>query len=92
MRILFDHADGLNAKAGPPAQLWIAGADRRFYPATGALDGNALIVTSMKVPVPVAVRYAWTDNPQGCNLYNSSGLPAPPFRTDTWSLDADRIR
>ena len=32
---------------------------------------------------PVAVRYAWADNPV-CNLYNSAGLPATPFRTDDW--------
>jgi hypothetical protein len=33
---------------------------------------------------PVAVRYAWADNPAGCNLYNGEGLPAAPFRTDDW--------
>ena len=32
---------------------------------------------------PVAVRYAWADNPV-CNLYNKEGLPASPFRTDDW--------
>jgi sialate O-acetylesterase len=39
----------------------------------------------------VAVRYAWAPNPK-CNLYNSAGLPASPFRTDNWpiELDADR--
>jgi len=31
----------------------------------------------------LAVRYAWADNPV-CNLYNKAGLPASPFRTDTW--------
>jgi sialate O-acetylesterase len=35
------------------------------------------------VPNPVAVRYAWADNPL-CNLYNRAGLPATPFRTDVW--------
>ena len=92
MRILFDHADGFQAKAGPPSQLWISGADRRFYPATASIDGDALIVSSAMVPAPVAVRYAWTDNPQNCNLYNAAGLPALPFRTDTWSPLVDRPR
>lgn len=36
------------------------------------------------VAQPVAVRYAWADNPEGCNLYNAAGLPASPFRTDSW--------
>jgi len=30
---------------------------------------------------PVAVSYAWADNPT-CNLSNAAGIPAPPFRTD----------
>jgi sialate O-acetylesterase len=36
------------------------------------------------VKSPVAVRYAWADNPDDANLYNQEGLPALPFRTDTW--------
>jgi len=34
----------------------------------------------------VAVRYAWADDPTECNLYNTDGLPASPFRTDDWPL------
>jgi sialate O-acetylesterase len=30
------------------------------------------------------VRYAWADAPDGANLYNKEGLPASPFRTDSW--------
>jgi len=43
-----------------------------------------VLVSSSQVPNPVAVRYAWADNPEGCNLSNKEGLPASPFRTDTW--------
>ena len=35
-----------------------------------------------QVPKPVAARYAFSTNPEGCNLYNNEGLPAAPFRTD----------
>jgi sialate O-acetylesterase len=42
-------------------------------------------VTSPDVPVPVAVRYAWMNNPDA-NMENSSGLPAWPFRSDDWPL------
>ena len=33
---------------------------------------------------PVAVRYAWADNPEDANLYNKEDFPAGPFRTDHW--------
>ena len=36
-----------------------------------------------EVKEPVAVRYAWANNPD-CNLYNGATLPASPFRTDDW--------
>ena len=45
---------------------------------------QTLVVSSPDVAVPAAVRYAWDNYPEGCNLYNGDGLPAPPFRTDTW--------
>lgn len=61
----------------------VAGEDRKFYWAQATIDGSSVVVTCPQVPKPVAVRYAWTDNPQ-CNLYNSDALPASPFRTDTW--------
>ena len=41
----------------------------------------------MTVTKPVAVRYGWDDNPL-CNLYNKEGLPACPFRTDDWPMEA----
>ncbi|MEI6500137.1 MAG: sialate O-acetylesterase, partial [Armatimonadota bacterium] len=45
--------------------------------------GDTVVVYSRKVASPVAVRYAWGDNPR-CNLYNAADLPASPFRTDEW--------
>jgi hypothetical protein len=47
------------------------------------IDGNSIIVSSPEVAFPIAVRYAWADNPI-CNLYNGVNLPASPFRTDDW--------
>ncbi|GAB3636440.1 sialate O-acetylesterase [Hymenobacter arcticus] len=61
----------------------VAGADRQFHWATARLVGNEVVVKSAAVPAPVAVRYDWADSPTG-NLYNQAGLPAVPFRTDTW--------
>ncbi len=62
----------------------IAGADRKFVWARAEIKGNRIIVTAAGVNNPVAVRYAWADNPEGANLYNKEGLPAAPFRTDNW--------
>jgi len=63
----------------------IAGADRRFVWAEAKFVGHHhLEVSSIDVPFPVAVRYAWSGNPEKINLYNIYGLPASPFRTDNW--------
>jgi sialate O-acetylesterase len=59
----------------------ICGEDRKFVWADAKIEGDAVVVWSDKVSNPVAVRYAWADNPT-CNLYNGAGLPASPFRTD----------
>jgi sialate O-acetylesterase len=42
-----------------------------------------VVVSCPEVEFPIAVRYGWANNPI-CNLYNSVGLPASPFRTDNW--------
>lgn len=61
----------------------IAGSDKKFVWANAVIDGNTVVVSSDKVPQPVAVRYDWGQNPAG-NLYNAENLPASPFRTDDW--------
>jgi sialate O-acetylesterase len=65
----------------------IAGDDKHWVWATAKIDKNTVVVSSPQVAKPVAVRYAWADNPAG-NLYNHEGLPASPFRTDDWELSA----
>jgi len=63
----------------------IAGEDQQFYPAEATIAGNEVVLSSSHVPKPAAARYAWTDYAT-CNLYNKVGLPAPPFRTDDWTV------
>jgi sialate O-acetylesterase len=60
----------------------LSGANRKWFPATGRIEGDDVILSSDAVPHPEAVRYNWKGYPVG-NLYNREGLPAPPFRTDT---------
>ena len=62
----------------------IAGEDKKFYWAKATINGTTVTVYIDKVPNPVAVRYAWADNPDNANLYNQENLPAVPFRTDSW--------
>lgn len=60
----------------------IAGANRRWFPASARIDRDEVILSSDAVPHPEVVRYNWKGYPVG-NLYNREGLPAAPFRTDS---------
>jgi sialate O-acetylesterase len=85
IRIKFSHLGGglKTPDGGPPKGFAIAGADRKFVWAETRVEGDIVVVWNKDVARPVAVRYAWADNPV-CNLYNQAGLPASPFRTDDW--------
>ncbi|MEO8496447.1 MAG: sialate O-acetylesterase [Planctomycetota bacterium] len=101
MRVGFTSAKGLKtADCKPFRGLAVAGEDQVFHHAEARVERgrsadnriiesdvllSSVIVWSKHVQKPVAVRYNWADNPIG-NLVNSAGLPASPFRTDTWNL------
>lgn len=75
-----DCGDGLISKnGGPLKQFAIAKADKKFVWANATIKGNKIIVWNDTIDHPVAVRYAWADNPDGANLYNKNGLPASLF-------------
>ena len=67
----------------------ICGEDQKFVRAEAKIVGKDKVeVWSESVPSPIAVRYAWADNPI-CNLYDKIGavtLPVTPFRTDNFTL------
>ncbi len=80
-----DIGSGLVEQGGDPLQTFaIAGADKQFVFARAAIVGDTVVVCSSEVSDPVAVRYAWANNPMDCNLFNKEGFPASPFRTDDW--------
>jgi len=82
--VKFQHTNGgLVAKAGALKGFNLAGEDRQWHPATARITGSQVFVSCAAVKRPVALRYAWQDNPD-CNLFNGAGLPASPFRTDDW--------
>jgi len=85
LRIRFKHAAGLHTRDGGKVHhIAIAGTDRIFQWAEAAIEGDTLVVWHPDLGRPAAVRYAWANNPEGCNLVNDAGLPASPFRTDRW--------
>ena len=84
LRIRFLHADGLESSSGANLTGFeLAGEDRVFHDASARIEGDTVLVSSPAVPAPVAVRYAFKNNPP-VSLKNRHGLPAEPFRTDTW--------
>ena len=86
IRLRFRNADGgLIAKGGRLEGFTLAGRDRRWHHAEARIQGMRVIVSSPEVPHPTQVRYDWQSNPPA-TLFNGAGLPAGPFRTDTWPL------
>jgi sialate O-acetylesterase len=64
----------------------VCGADKVWHWATGKIVGRDQVeVSSDQVAAPIAVRYAWADNPV-CNLFSADGLPVTPFRTDDFDM------
>lgn len=86
IELSFNHAEGgLKTQGDNNMQGFaIAGEDMKFHWATAVIKGDKVIVSSPDVKNPVAVRYAWANNPVS-TLYNGVGLPASPFRTDNWA-------
>jgi len=95
LRLRFTGVDGwlhrrVTENAPYPSPLMgfqIAGADREWVWANARIERDAVVVWSDEIEHPVAVRYAWSNNPVA-NLYDGSGLPAVPFRTDRWPLSS----
>nr|WP_243426366.1 sialate O-acetylesterase [Caldicoprobacter guelmensis] len=75
--------NGLIAKGGGELKHFaIASRDKKFVWAKAVIENDRVVVWHDNVLNPVAVRYAWADNPEGANLYNKEGLPASPFTTE----------
>jgi sialate O-acetylesterase len=89
VRLKFAHAEsGLRQREpGPLLGFAIAGADRVFRWADARIEDGGVVVSHPAIPAPVAVRYAWESQPT-LSFENGAGLPAVPFRTDTWSASS----
>ncbi len=82
MRIDFNEG-GLVMKPGAGTGFEVAGQDKIFYPAQVIIEGKTIVASAKAVSQPVAVRYAWKNDPN-VTLYDKSGLPSAPFRSDRW--------
>jgi sialate O-acetylesterase len=84
IRITFANADnGLIARGDDLTCFEIAAADKTFYPARTKIERNTVLVWAKDVKIPVAVRFSFSNDDIG-NLFSQEGLPAVPFRTDSW--------
>ena len=90
VRVSFDHVNlGLTTPENAPVKEFaVAGEDRRFKSARAEIQGREIVAWSDEVSRPIAVRYAWANNPARANLYSRTRgeelLPASPFRSDDW--------
>ena len=66
-----------------PTGFAVAGEDKKFHWADAKIVGSTVVVSNTDVPIPVAVRYGWSNNPD-VNVTSKEGLPLSPFRTDIW--------
>ncbi|MCH2064886.1 MAG: hypothetical protein MK194_14325 [Roseibacillus sp.] len=105
IRLFFDHVgsglmvgrkEGLTPvqelKDGQLKHFAVADKEMNWHWADATIDGNTVLVRADEVPRPVAVRYAYAMNPASANLYNREGLPASPFRTDTWRGPTEQLK
>ncbi len=87
VRLSFTHVGSgllIKDKYGYLKGFEVAGSDQKFFYAKAWIEGNEVVVAADAVANPVAVRFAWADNPEDANLFNKEGFPALPFRTDNW--------
>lgn len=75
---------GLTSRGETLKHFAIAGEDKKFVWANAEIKNNKVVVSNPNVKKPIAVRYAWSNNPEEANLCNKEGLLASPFRTDNW--------
>ncbi|OWK37636.1 sialate O-acetylesterase [Fimbriiglobus ruber] len=82
--VTFDHlGGGLVAKGDKLTGFTVCGKDHKFHNAAAEIKGDTVVVTCPDVAEPVAVRFGWANFPV-VNLWSKDGLPACPFRSDTF--------
>ena len=87
VKLTFNFAEnGLTSFGEELSCFEVAGANKRFFPASAFITDAGDYLFSPEVTEPVAVRYAFKDFIVG-DLFNTEGLPASSFRTDDWAAE-----
>ena len=77
--VAFDHADGLKSSDGQAVRGFvIADSSGTYHLASTETANNTITLSSLRVAVPVRVRYAWQPF-SNANLVNRANLPAFTF-------------
>ena len=76
--IKFRHTDGGLRGKGETLTGFEISDSGGFKPAHAKIVGNEVLVDRSDITEPIAVRYAWENNPTA-SLFNGAGLPASPF-------------
>jgi sialate O-acetylesterase len=91
-RLFFDHAPGgLISGSAEIRGFFLAGKEGEFYPVKAVIDSNTVVLKCDRVSSPSRIRYAFSDTAI-VNIFNHSGLPLAPFRTDTLPFFNDPVR
>jgi sialate O-acetylesterase len=81
--VSFNHTgSGLMSKGEDLKQFSISADGKNFVIAKAKIIGKQVVVWTENISKPLAVRYAWADDPEGANLYNKEGLPASSFKSN----------
>ncbi len=91
-KVKFDHVlEGLATSDGLPPKHFMIGQEAGtfkmfYYPESVEVKGTDEVWVKIPsvVTSPASLRYAYLPYPE-TNLQNSGGLPAEPFRTDSWN-------
>lgn len=82
--VQFKNADGLRTSNNQnPSGFWLTDESGEWKMADAKIDGDRIILSSIEIERPLYVRYAFAGKPK-VNLVNEAGLPAYPFRTDSF--------
>jgi sialate O-acetylesterase len=81
LRVTFENtAGGLKSRDGKPLTWFeVAGVNTGYQTANAVIDGDSIVLSSDKVPEPLAMRFGWNKKAEP-NLANGAGLPCGAFR------------